>query len=163
MSERKFTQEELKQFDGKEGRPAYFAVDGVVYDASASKLWRNGTHVRVHNAGAELSGAILVAPHPKDRLDGLPKVGVLADPPPPPPVTKDDEVPWFARLSYKMHGHPASENATHDRTRTVPYIQAYEASYVRYIPGPNQPESVALGAPSACVTRPLEQMPPSHF
>lgn len=111
MSDRKFTLEELKQFDGKEGRPAYFVVDGVVYDATASKLWRNGTHVRVHNAGGDLSGAILVAPHPRDRLDALTKVGVVEQLPAATAQAKAaelDPVPWYAALSYKMHGHPAS-------------------------------------------------------
>jgi len=110
MSDRKFTLEELKQYDGKEGRPAYFVVDGVVYDATASKLWRNGTHVRVHNAGIDLSSAILVAPHPRDRLDTLPKVGVVDAPSEAQRAApaKDDGVPWFASFSYSMHGHPAS-------------------------------------------------------
>lgn len=109
MEDRKFTLEELKQYDGKEGRPAYLAVDGVVYDATGSKMWRNGTHVRVHVAGGDLSGALLVAPHPKDRLNSLPRVGVVdavVEKPAQQPLK--DEVPWFARLSYAMHGHPAS-------------------------------------------------------
>lgn len=36
---------ELKQYNGKDGKPAYvFAVDGIVYDVSASDKWKNGDH-----------------------------------------------------------------------------------------------------------------------
>ena len=34
MTEKIFTLDELKNYDGKEGRKAYIAVDGVVYDES---------------------------------------------------------------------------------------------------------------------------------
>ncbi len=35
---RKFTREELKKYDGKNGRPAYIAYKGKVYDVSDSHL-----------------------------------------------------------------------------------------------------------------------------
>jgi predicted heme/steroid binding protein/uncharacterized membrane protein len=107
MSERTFTTDELAQYDGKEGRPAYVAVGGIVYDASQSKLWRNGTHVRVHQAGADLSTALQLAPHPADRMERLPKVGVLNAPAAAPAATSS-EVPWYAAFLYRMHSHPAS-------------------------------------------------------
>jgi len=106
MSERVFTTEELKQFDGKEGRPAYVAVDGVVYDATASRLWRNGAHVKLHSAGADLSEAILVAPHGKSRLENLPRVGSMAVVAA--AVPSAPRIPWPAALAYRLHGHPAS-------------------------------------------------------
>ncbi len=34
-----FTLEELKQFNGQNGQPAYVAVDGVVYDVSNVGPW----------------------------------------------------------------------------------------------------------------------------
>ncbi len=34
MTEKIFTLDELKNYDGKEGRKAYIAVDGVVYDVT---------------------------------------------------------------------------------------------------------------------------------
>jgi predicted heme/steroid binding protein/uncharacterized membrane protein len=108
MREREFTREELAGFDGKDGQPAYVAVDGVVYDASASALWRGGNHVRAHDAGADLSREITMAPHPKDRLERLVRVGVVKDPAPPPPVTAPEPVPFLAALAYKLHAHPAS-------------------------------------------------------
>ena len=111
MSEEKtFTLEELKQFDGKEGRPAYFAMDGVVFDATNSRLWRNGSHVRKHEAGEELSAAIMTAPHGKSVADRLPRVGVVAAVPPAAAeeAQQEDEMPWFATLFYRLHAHPAS-------------------------------------------------------
>lgn len=107
--ERTFTLEELARFDGKDGRPAYFAVDGVVYDATNSRMWRNGTHVRLHEAGRELTKPLMAAPHPADRLENVPTVGVLAEgEAAEPAVPEEDEVPSFASLLYGMHAHPAS-------------------------------------------------------
>ena len=42
--EKIFTLDELKQYNGKDGKPAYVAVDGIVYDVSASDKWKNGDH-----------------------------------------------------------------------------------------------------------------------
>jgi predicted heme/steroid binding protein/uncharacterized membrane protein len=57
------SEEELKQGDGKEGRPAYVAYQGKVYDVSASKMWRNGEHIRRHHAGMDLTADLPAAPH----------------------------------------------------------------------------------------------------
>lgn len=105
--DKKVTPEQLAKNDGKDGRPAWMAVDGVVYDATESRLWRNGTHVRIHEAGSDLTQALKAAPHPPERLDKLTRVGTLAEPAPPPPAPVD-ETPGFARLVYAMHAHPAS-------------------------------------------------------
>lgn len=80
-----FTIEELKRYDGKDGRPVYVAVDGVVYDVSRSKYWKTGTHMKMHKAGTDLSLAIHKrAPkfiHKDGKiLEKMPKVGVLAGP-----------------------------------------------------------------------------------
>jgi len=47
-----FTKEELSFHDGKDGRPAYVAVDGLVYDLSS--IYKNGTH-HGYEAGLDLS------------------------------------------------------------------------------------------------------------
>jgi len=107
--DRLFTLEELSKFDGKEGRPTYFAVAGVVYDASASKLWRQGVHVRLHAAGNDLTVALKAAPHPADRLERCPKVGVIVEQAPPPPeISQAVATPAWARFAYNLHAHPAS-------------------------------------------------------
>jgi predicted heme/steroid binding protein/uncharacterized membrane protein len=113
MSDKTFTLDELKQFDGKEGRPAYFACEGVVYDATNSKLWRKGTHVRVHEAGMDLTADLEKAPHGLDSVLRLQVVGTLAEGAV--EVVEDSAVskdyggmPRYAHFMYGMHSHPAS-------------------------------------------------------
>jgi len=67
----------LQNHDGQEGRPAWFACDGRIYDASASKMWKNGSHMQRHAAGTDLSSAIGLAPHGPEVFDRLPLVGEL--------------------------------------------------------------------------------------
>ncbi len=78
---RKFTIEELKKYNGKDGNPVYVAVDGIVYDVSKSKYWKTGTHKNLHQAGNDLTKEIKEdAPkfHKKGKiLNKFPKVGVL--------------------------------------------------------------------------------------
>lgn len=78
---RVFTAEELKKNDGREGRPVYVAVDGVVYDLSKSKYWKTGTHMKMHEAGQDQSQAIHERAPKSIHKDGkilekMPKVGV---------------------------------------------------------------------------------------
>jgi predicted heme/steroid binding protein len=61
--ERIFTERELQQFDGTRGRPAYIAYEGVVYDVTASSLWRSGQHKDLHYAGTDLTRTLRKAPH----------------------------------------------------------------------------------------------------
>ena len=53
------------------------AVDGFVYDVSASKLWKGGLHMKRHRAGRDLSGDIAAAPHGKEVLEKVRRVGTL--------------------------------------------------------------------------------------
>ena len=39
-----FTPEELAEFDGKDGRPAYVAVNRVIYDVTEFPSWAGGMH-----------------------------------------------------------------------------------------------------------------------
>ena len=76
MTEKIFTLEELKNYDGKEGRKAYIAVDGVVYDVTNVAAWQDGTH-HGNNAGNDVSDRIVKAPHGKSTLEKLGVVGKL--------------------------------------------------------------------------------------
>ncbi|MCX8052816.1 MAG: cytochrome B5 [Armatimonadetes bacterium] len=76
---REFTMEELACFDGRDGRPAFFAYEGKVYDASGSFLWRNGRHQVIHQAGTDLTDALVDAPHGADLIGRCPVVGILID------------------------------------------------------------------------------------
>lgn len=69
--------DELASYDGKDGHPAYFALDGRIYDATESPLWKEGNHVGRHQAGFDLSDALKQAPHGKEKLGSMPVVGTL--------------------------------------------------------------------------------------
>ena len=74
---KKFTLEELAKFDGKEGRPAYVAYKGKVYDVSESWMWEDGDHQGLHEAGKDLTEDMEDAPHEDDNLSEFPVVGEL--------------------------------------------------------------------------------------
>jgi predicted heme/steroid binding protein len=74
---KKFTLEELAKFDGKEGRPAYVAYKGKVYDLSESWMWEDGDHQGLHEAGKDLTEDMEDSPHEDDSLADLPVVGEL--------------------------------------------------------------------------------------
>ena len=69
--------EELALSDGKEGRPALFACQGTIYDASASRLWKQGSHMGRHQAGTDLTESLSQAPHGADLVTVLPAAGRL--------------------------------------------------------------------------------------
>lgn len=76
---RAFTAEELKKYTGRNGMPAYVAVDGIVYDVSKASKWKNGAHMKMHQAGADLSEELRTYTHEKgDILEKIPKVGVIS-------------------------------------------------------------------------------------
>jgi predicted heme/steroid binding protein len=72
---KEFTKEELAQFDGQEGRKAYVAIDGEVYDVTPIKPWEGGKHFAGAHAGADMSEKILESPHGKSVLAKLEHVG----------------------------------------------------------------------------------------
>ena len=73
------TTDELAQFYGREGRAAYIAYEGDIYDVSDSKLWEEGVHFGKHRAGLDLSDYLEQAPHGREKLFSLPRVGELID------------------------------------------------------------------------------------
>lgn len=73
--QKQFTLEELAQYDGKNGRPTYVAVDGVVYDLSKVGGWDGGTHFNV-SAGKDATEEFNFC-HGIYKLSNIPKVGIL--------------------------------------------------------------------------------------
>lgn len=67
----------LSQFDGKDGRPAYVAYKGSIYDVTKSRLWKNGSHVTKHAAGNDLTDILKTAPHGEDKILAMSQVGKL--------------------------------------------------------------------------------------
>ncbi len=76
---RYFTLEELKNYDGKDGRPAYIAYKGKVYDVTNSFLWKGGRHQALHEAGNDLTEALKEAPHGEEFIFRFPVVGYLVE------------------------------------------------------------------------------------
>jgi predicted heme/steroid binding protein len=86
---------DLAHCDGQEGRPACFAYQNRIYDATASRLWKQGRHMGRHGAGADLTEALQQAPHGEDRVLALPLVGELV-------TTAPQARPLHERVFYVM-------------------------------------------------------------
>lgn len=76
-SKEEFSIEELSKYNGQNGNPAYISVDGIVYDVTNAKDWKNGKHKDGVTAGKDLSEIINQSPHGKEVLKDLPVVGNL--------------------------------------------------------------------------------------
>lgn len=78
------TREELAKLDGREGRRACVAVNGKVYDFTGSDRWKEGNHLGQHQAGKDLTEALLKAPHVRAVVERFPVVGMVEEPAPQP-------------------------------------------------------------------------------
>ncbi len=96
-------EEELHASDGQEGRPAFLAYKGKVYDVSESRLWRGGVHVRRHHAGQDLTASLAAAPHDESVFERVPMVGDLAAPREEP---AEKELPALLGWFLDQHPHP---------------------------------------------------------
>ncbi|MDZ7760447.1 MAG: DUF2231 domain-containing protein [Desulfovermiculus sp.] len=107
---RVFTREEVAEGDGREGRPVYIVFENTVYDVSESPLWKNGSHMQMHQAGADLTDQLAAAPHfaevfTKKRVK---EVGVLK------PDQRSKDLPGFMKTllrslpMLRRHPHPIS-------------------------------------------------------
>lgn len=76
--ELELTLTELKKYNGQNGKPAYIAVEGIIYDVTNVSHWKNGTH-NGQNAGRDLTEALQGAPHGEDVLKDLGIVGKVKD------------------------------------------------------------------------------------
>ncbi|WP_297418132.1 cytochrome b5 domain-containing protein [Clostridium sp.] len=74
--QKQFNLEDLAQYNGRNGKPAYAAVEGIVYDLSSEAVWTGGTHFGLV-AGKDLTEEFNSC-HGMDKiLKNIPKVGVV--------------------------------------------------------------------------------------
>lgn len=73
---RQFTKEELTAFDGKNGTPAYVAVNGTVYDVTNSAAWGAATHFGL-SAGNDVTAQFNSCHAGQPILEKLPVVGKM--------------------------------------------------------------------------------------
>lgn len=71
-----FTQQQLAEFDGKDGNPAYVAVNGKVYDVTGNAAWAAASHFGLR-AGRDLTGEFASCHKGQPILDKLKLVGKL--------------------------------------------------------------------------------------
>ncbi len=75
-AQKTFTLEELAKFNGKNGSPAYVAVNRTVYDVTNNATWAAATHFGL-SAGKDLSSEFAACHAGKSILNTLPVVGML--------------------------------------------------------------------------------------
>jgi predicted heme/steroid binding protein len=73
---KEFTLSELAQYDGSKGKPAYVAVNGIIYDVSNEAAWAAGTHFGLY-AGKDLTQQFKSCHDTQNILKKLAAVGVL--------------------------------------------------------------------------------------
>lgn len=71
-----FTKEELSDFDGTNGKPAYVAVNGIVYDVSLEPTWGGASHFGLL-AGKDVTEQFNRCHGNIQVLSKLPKAGEL--------------------------------------------------------------------------------------
>ncbi|MZK51117.1 cytochrome b5 domain-containing protein [Clostridium beijerinckii] len=76
--QKQFTLEELSQYDGSNGKPAYVAVDGIVYDLTNVESWAGGKHFGLM-AGKDLTIEFNSHHGVITKLSGIPKIGILVE------------------------------------------------------------------------------------
>jgi len=96
----------LETADGQEDRPAYVAWEGRVYDVSASRLWKAGSHMSIHKAGQDLTAHLPLAPHGPEVLDRVPFVGGLTESSEDETDQREELKESLSQLYKKYHPHP---------------------------------------------------------
>lgn len=72
-----FTPAELAACNGKNGNPAYVAVNGIVYDVTNAAAWAGAVHFGL-SAGRDVTGEFAVCHAGQQILNGLKAVGKMA-------------------------------------------------------------------------------------
>lgn len=70
---------ELASYNGQNGRRAYIAVNGTIYDVTDSPRWENGLHPPDHQAGRDMTEELAKAPHVRAVVERFPVIGRLEE------------------------------------------------------------------------------------
>ncbi len=71
-----FSLNQLSLRNGQDKPEIWCAYNGLIYDVSKSKLWRNGKHYE-HWAGQDLTDELKDAPHSENVFDKFTPIGRL--------------------------------------------------------------------------------------
>ena len=71
-----YTNGQLALRNGQDRPEIWCAYRGIIYDVSASRMWRNGQHYE-HWAGQDLTGELAEAPHDERVFSRFTPVGRL--------------------------------------------------------------------------------------
>lgn len=121
-----FTLKQLKEFDGKSGKPAYLAFKGKVYDVSGSPMWTGGKHQGRHFAGTDSTEEITNAPHAEEVLTKFPVIGELTEEKP--------SIITLANRIEEFHPHPMLVHFAIAFSIAIPilaiiYVPTHKASF----------------------------------
>jgi hydroxylamine dehydrogenase len=72
------TLDNLDQFNGTSGNPAYIVVENKIYNVSQSQKWKDGRHFGKHQAGSDLTVSLKGAPHGPEVLEKVPQIGEIS-------------------------------------------------------------------------------------
>lgn len=73
-----YTRSQLALRNGNDREEIWCAFEGIIYDVSPSRLWRNGKHYE-HWAGQDLTEELADAPHTEKVFDRFKVVGNLVE------------------------------------------------------------------------------------
>jgi predicted heme/steroid binding protein len=72
----KITRSQLALRNGQDKPQVWVAFEGLIYDVTVSRLWREGKHYE-HWAGQDLTEELADAPHTARVFDKFQPIGVL--------------------------------------------------------------------------------------
>ena len=76
MEIREYSQAQLALRNGQDKPEVWIAFQGLIYEVTASRLWRNGKHYE-HWAGQDLTGELADAPHTEKVFEKFNVIGRL--------------------------------------------------------------------------------------